>query len=283
MNETIVFGASGQLGHCIKVVCERLGITDIVFPAEDAANILDLEKLEKLFVDYQPAYIINCAAYTAVDKAEDDVDLARKINKDGAANIAKLCKQYGAALIHVSTDFVFEGNVPRLLNEDDVAKPISIYGLTKLEGEQDIVAIMGEYYILRTSWLYSEYGNNFVKTMRKLGTERGKLSIISDQVGTPTYAIDLAGAIMAIITSGKAAYGIYHFSNEGVTSWYDFAKAIFDLSDINVDLSPIKTSEYPTKAIRPPFSVMDKSKIKSTFDIKIPYWRDSLIECIKAL
>jgi dTDP-4-dehydrorhamnose reductase len=142
---------------------------------------------------------------------------------------------------------------------------------------------MGEYYILRTSWLYSEYGNNFVKTMRKLGTERGKLSIISDQVGTPTYAIDLAGAIMAIITSGKAAYGIYHFSNEGVTSWYDFAKAIFDLSDINVDLSPIKTSEYPTKAIRPPFSVMDKSKIKSTFDIKIPYWRDSLIECIKAL
>jgi dTDP-4-dehydrorhamnose reductase len=283
MKKTLVFGASGQLGHCIKTVCERQNITDVIFPPEDAANILDIAALENLFEQYQPAYAINCAAYTAVDKAEDDVELARKINKDGAANIAALCKQYGAALIHVSTDFVFEGNVPKLLNEDDVAEPISIYGLTKLEGEQDIIAILPQHYILRTSWLYSEYGNNFVKTMMKLGSERDELSIIADQVGTPTYAIDLAAAIINIITSNNTAYGIYHYSNEGVTSWYDFAKAIFELSGITVKVKPITTAEYVTKATRPAFSVMNKAKIKSEFNIEIPYWRDSLSNCIKVL
>lgn len=283
MKNTLVFGASGQLGHCIKIVCERQDITDVVFPQESAANILDIAALDKLFNEYQPAYAINCAAYTAVDKAEDDVELARKINKDGAANLAALCKKYGAALIHISTDFVFEGNLPKLLSEDDDAKPISVYGLTKLEGEQDIISILPQHYILRTSWLYSEYGNNFVKTMMKLGSERDELSIIADQVGTPTYAIDLAEAIMAVILSGNTAYGIYHYSNEGVTSWYDFAKAIFELSGINVNVKPITTAEYVTKATRPAFSAMNKAKIKSTFNITIPYWRDSLINCINIL
>lgn len=283
MDNILVFGASGQLGQCLKLVTDQRGIAGFVFPPEDEANILDTEKLKILFKKYQPKYSINCAAYTAVDKAEDDIDLARKINKTGAANLAELCKEYGSILIHVSTDFVFEGNIPRLLVEDDVANPINVYGVTKLEGEHDIINITDKYYILRTSWLYSEYGNNFVKTMLKLGSERDKLSIIADQVGTPTYGVDLARAIIDIIKSGKQAYGVYHYSNEGVTSWYDFAVAIFDLSGTVVKTSPITTAEYPTKALRPAFSVMNKSKIKAEFNMEIPYWRDSLKICISKL
>lgn len=283
MKNVLVFGASGQLGHCLKSVVAELGTADVIFPSEESANILDPALLEKLFQEYQPAFCINCAAYTAVDKAEDDVDLARKINRDGPENIARLCKTYGATLIHVSTDFVFEGNKTALLNEEDEARPINIYGVTKLEGEQVVIENLDEYYILRTSWLYSEFGNNFVKTMRKLGSERSELKVIADQVGTPTYGGDLARAIIAIITADNKAYGLYHYSNEGVTSWYDFAKAIFDLSELKLDLYPIKTSEYPTRAVRPSYSVMDKTKIKTTFGISIPYWRDSLEKCINIL
>lgn len=283
MSKTLVLGASGQLGHCLKKVCEKRGITNFVFPSENEANILDTEALDKLFNEHQPAYVINCAAYTAVDKAEDDVELARKVNRDGPEIIAQLCKKYDAVIVQVSTDFVFKGNVPHLLNEDDLAEPVSVYGLTKLEGERVITAVTDKYYIVRTSWLYSEYGNNFVKTMLKLGAERDELGIIADQVGSPTYAIDLAGALLDIIVSDKKAYGVYHYSNEGVTSWYDFAVGIFDISGTTVNVKPLKTSEYVTKAIRPAFSVMDKSKIKSTFNITIPYWRESLTTCINIL
>ena len=283
MSKILVFGASGQLGHCLKKVADGKSFSDIYFPDESEANILNIAALESLFETQKPLFVINCAAYTAVDKAESDVETARKVNKDGAANLAILCKQYGAALIHVSTDFIFEGNTPFPLLESDVAKPISVYGLTKLEGEQAITEILPEHYILRTSWLYSEYGNNFVKTMLRLGAERDELNIIADQVGTPTYAIDLAGCILDIIAADNKQYGIYHYSNEGVTSWYDFAQAIFDISATQVKVSPIRTSQYPTPAVRPTFSVMDKAKIKSTFNIRIPYWRHSLEECIKRL
>ena len=283
MQKILVFGASGQLGNCIKLICEQQNITNILFPTEGEANILDTDAIEKLFAQYRPAYCINCAAYTAVDKAENEVDIARKINKDGAANLAAACKKYSAILIHVSTDFVFEGNNPKLLTEDDVTGPISVYGLTKLEGEQDIITFADKYYILRTSWLYSEFGNNFVKTMLRLGKEKDQLRIIADQIGTPTYGIDLAKAILQIIESGKTDYGIYHYSNEGVASWFDFTKAIFDLTDIITEVLPITTDQYPTPARRPAYSVMDKSKIKSTFDMSIPYWRDSLKDCIAAL
>ncbi len=235
------------------------------------------------FEQYKPAFAINCAAYTAVDKAEDEIDLARKINKTGAENLAEACKAYHTTFIHISTDFVFKGDKAHPLVEDDIAEPISVYGLTKLEGEQDIVRLMDEYFIIRTSWLYSEFGNNFVKTMLKLGAERDLLKIIADQVGTPTYGIDLAGCVLDIISSGTSTYGIYHYSNEGVTSWYDFAKGIFDLSATEVKVLPIRTDEYPTKATRPAYSVMDKSKIKTTFGIEIPYWRDSLAICIERL
>lgn len=283
MGKILVFGASGQLGNCIKKVAGDKPEFDIYFPAENEANILDEDGLKLLFETQKPQYAINCAAYTAVDKAEEDTDTARKVNKTGAANLAVLCNQYNATLIHVSTDFVFAGNSPLPLIESDEAKPINIYGLTKLEGEQDIAATLKQHYILRTSWLYSEYGNNFVKTMLRLGAERDSLNIIADQVGTPTYAIDLAGCILQIIANDNQQYGIYHYSNEGVTSWYDFAMAIFDISGTQVKVSPIRTSQYPTPATRPTFSVMDKAKIKSTFNIEIPYWRHSLEECIKRL
>jgi dTDP-4-dehydrorhamnose reductase len=283
MSTILVFGASGQLGHCLKKVAAEKQVSEIFFPGEGEANILDEAGLETLFNKHKPKFCINCAAYTAVDKAEEDIATARKVNKDGAANLAKLCKTHGAALVHVSTDFVFEGNSPYLLVETDAANPINVYGLTKLEGEQAITDILPEHYTLRTSWLYSEYGNNFVKTMLRLGAERDELNIIADQVGTPTYAIDLAGCILDIIAADNKQYGIYHYSNEGVTSWYDFAKGIFDISKTNVKIGPIRTSQYPTPAVRPTFSVMDKSKIKSTFNIEIPYWRDSLEVCIKRL
>lgn len=283
MSNIVVFGASGQLGQCLKTVASEQGLTSIFFPPESEANILDKEALKKIFDAYQPTWCINCAAYTAVDKAEDEIGLARKINKTGAENISDLCKEYKSVFIHTSTDFVFKGDKATPLDEEDIAEPINIYGLTKLEGEQAVTSILEKYFILRTSWLYSEYGNNFVKTMLRLGNERDELKVIADQVGTPTYAMDLAGCILNIISKNSIEYGLYHYSNEGVASWYDFAKAIFDISGTKVKTMPIKTSEYPTRAVRPAYSVMSKAKIKQTFNIEIPYWRDSLITCISKL
>jgi len=283
MNKILVIGAGGQLGQCLKTVAERRGISEIVFPLEQEANILNQGLLNSLLEKEKPKFVINCAAYTAVDKAEDEVDLSKAVNETGAANLARACKANGVTLVHVSTDFVFEGNEVKLLKEDDIANPINVYGVTKLDGENAVINILDEHFILRTSWLYSEYANNFVKTMLKLGAERDELGIIADQVGTPTYAIDLANTIFDIIRSENKSYGLYHYSNEGVTSWFDFAKAIFDISNTSVKVNPIPGSAYPTKAKRPAFSVMDKSKIKSTFNVQIPYWRDSLVECIKQL
>ncbi|MES2427340.1 MAG: dTDP-4-dehydrorhamnose reductase [Bacteroidota bacterium] len=283
MSTIVVFGASGQLGQCLKNVAALQGVTDIVFPPESEANILDTEGLSKLFEQHKPAYAINCAAYTAVDKAEDDSDLAERINNTGAANLAIQCQKQGTVLIHVSTDFVFKGDVAHPLIETDEASPISVYGQTKLDGEKAVAENLKEHFIIRTGWLYSEYANNFVKTMLKLGSERDELKIIADQVGTPTYAIDLAGFILLVISSKNTAYGIYHYSNEGVTSWFDFARAIFDISATQVKAIPIRTDEYPTRATRPSYSVMDKSKAKQTFNIEIPYWRDSLANCIGKL
>jgi len=283
MDKILVIGAGGQLGQCLKTVASRRGLTEIVFPSETDANILNQDGLQALLSKEQPAFVINCAAYTAVDKAEDEVDLAKAVNETGAANLAIACAAHGSTLIHVSTDFVFEGNEVKLLLEDDIAQPINVYGQTKLDGEKAVIALLKSHFILRTSWLYSEYANNFVKTMLKLGADRDELNIIADQVGTPTYAIDLANAIFDIIESDSEAYGIYHYSNEGVTSWFDFASAIFEISETTVKVNPIPGSAYPTKATRPAFSVMDKSKIKNTFNLTIPYWRNSLVACIQKL
>lgn len=283
MDPIIVFGASGQLGQCIKNVASLQGISNVIFPMETEANILDVEGLNRLFIQHKPSFAINCAAYTAVDKAEDEHELAKKVNDTGARNLAIQCEKHGAVLIHISTDFVFKGDVAHPLTETDEASPISVYGQTKLDGELAVAAILKEHFIIRTGWLYSEYANNFVKTMLKLGNERDELKIIADQVGTPTYAIDLATFIFTVIKSQSKAFGTYHYSNEGVTSWFDFARAVFDISGTHVKAIPIRTDEYPAKAMRPAYSVMDKSKVKQTFNIEIPYWRDSLINCIHKL
>ncbi|WP_426668507.1 dTDP-4-dehydrorhamnose reductase [Mucilaginibacter sp. McL0603] len=283
MNNIVVFGASGQLGQCLKSVAGVNGTTAIYFPAENEADILDMAALGKVFERYKPSWCINCAAYTAVDKAEDDINLARKINKTGAENLSRLCLEYNTVLIHTSTDFVFKGDKPTPLMENDPAEPENVYGLTKLEGELEVTNLLEKYFILRTSWLYSEYGNNFVKTMLRLGAEKDELKVIADQTGTPTYAMDLAACVLDIITANSKAYGTYHYSNEGVASWYDFAKAIFDISETKIKVLPIRTSEYSSRAVRPSYSVMDKTKIKQTFNIEIPYWRDSLITCINKL
>lgn len=283
MDKIIVIGAGGQLGQCLKSVAESRALGNILFPVEREADILSPDVLNHLFQKEQPKYVINCAAYTAVDNAEDEVDLAKALNETGAANLALACKKVDATLIHISTDFVFEGNEVKLLSENDETKPINVYGQTKLAGELAISSLLDKFYTIRTSWLYSEYANNFVKTMMKLGAERKELNVIADQVGTPTYAIDLAKVIFDTIDSGKTEYGTYHYSNEGVTSWYDFSVAIFQLSGMAVKVNPIPGSAYPSKAKRPSFSVMDKSKIKRTFNLAIPYWRDSLAKCIEKL
>ena len=283
MSKIIVFGASGQLGQCFKKLVVDKGLDHFIFPEEGEANILDVEGLEKLFAAHQPSYAINCAAYTAVDKAEDDAETAAKVNVTGVENLARLCSKYDVTLIHTSTDFVFKGDRSSPLKEDSEAKPVSVYGQTKLDGERVIPHLLDKYFTIRTGWLYSEFANNFVKTMLKLGAERDELKVIADQAGTPTYAIDLAETIIHIIQSDSTAYGIYHYSNEGIASWYDFAKAIFELSGTDVKVIPVPTSEYKTRAVRPAYSVMDKTKVKQTFGLQIPYWRESLAICIGRL
>jgi dTDP-4-dehydrorhamnose reductase len=283
MSSVLVFGAFGQLGQCLAHVAQERGLSGLEFLPEAQANILDPAGLAALFARHRPAYAINCAAYTAVDKAEDELDLARRVNRDGVENLARLCGEHGTVLIQISTDFVFAGTTNQPLLETDETAPISVYGLTKLEGEQVIAAHTHRYFTLRTSWLYSEYANNFVKTMLKLGRERPELRVIWDQVGTPTYAIDLAGCILTIIETQSQDFGLYHYSNEGVTSWYDFATAIFELSNMPVKTVPIRTAEYPTKATRPAYSVMDKSKAKMQLGVAIPHWRASLQVCLSRL
>ncbi|HEX8328796.1 MAG TPA: dTDP-4-dehydrorhamnose reductase [Hymenobacter sp.] len=283
MGKAIIFGASGQLGQCLAQVARERNTPGLLFLPEAEANILNVPGLRALFELHRPAYCINCAAYTAVDKAEDELELARKINRDGVENLARLCGEFGTTLIQVSTDFVFAGDGNTPLLETDDTTPISAYGLTKLEGEQVIAPHTERYFTLRTSWLYSEFANNFVKTMLRLGRERDELRVIWDQTGTPTYAIDLAGCILTIIETGNQHYGLYHYSNEGLTSWYDFTVAIFELSGISTEVTPIRTAEYPTKATRPPYSVLDKTKAKTQLGVAIPHWRASLAECMARL
>lgn len=280
MSKILVFGAAGQLGQCLAHVAAGRNVQGLVLLPEQQANILNMETLRAAFEEHQPAYCINCAAYTAVDKAEDELELARKVNRDGVENLARLCAEFGTTLLHISTDFVFAGSGNQPLQETDEAAPISAYGLTKLEGEQVIARHTDRYFILRTSWLYSEFAGNFVKTMLRFGREREEMRVIWDQAGTPTYAIDLAGVLLHLIQTGNTSYGLYHYSNEGLTSWYDFAVAIFELAGLPTRVVPIRTAEYPTRATRPAYSVLDKTKAKTHLGIQIPHWRVSLQECL---
>ena len=280
MKNVLVTGGHGQLATCLKHITKEPNGFNFIYVDVEDLDITDLSAIEDFFKHNKISFCVNCAAYTAVDNAESNVNLAEMVNVFGAKNLAMACKNYDAVLIHISTDFVFDGSQTRFYTEEDMTNPLSVYGVTKLKGEIAISESLKEHFVIRTSWLYSEYGNNFLKTMLKLGAERDNLDVVADQIGTPTYAGDLATVVVSIIKSGKLNFGTYHYSNEGVASWYDFAKAIFDENEVKVELLPIKTKDYPTPAKRPFFSVMDKTKIKSELGIEIPYWRDSLKKCM---
>jgi dTDP-4-dehydrorhamnose reductase len=272
----IVTGASGQLGQAIQAIAPSYTNVQFHFASSLEANVADRSSLEALFARVKPGFCINAAAYTAVDKAESEPEKAHTVNVAGAANLAEICNARGVTLVHISTDFVFDGNKREPYAETDATNPQGVYGRTKREGEQEIEKRLAAHYIIRTSWLYSQYGQNFMKTMLRLAQERTSLNVVNDQVGTPTHAIDLAHAILTIIQSGIKQYGIYHFSNEGEASWYDFAKKIFKANNVTIDLQPIPTTAYPTPAKRPKYSVLDKGKIKHVFGISIQGWEEAL-------
>ncbi|CAM4103347.1 dTDP-4-dehydrorhamnose reductase [Zobellia nedashkovskayae] len=281
MKSILVTGGSGQLATCVKELSEGYNNLEFVFMDSAGLDISQKEQIAEYFETNTVDYCVNCAAYTAVDKAESEEKLAKAINTNGAKNLAEACKENNSVLIQISTDFVFDGKKTEPYNEKDGTAPLNIYGSTKRDGEIAISSTMKEYFILRTAWLYSEYGNNFLKTMLRLGSERKELNVVCDQIGTPTYAKDLAKVIMKIISEDIKEFGLYHFSNEGQASWSDFAKAIFEESDKNVKVKPIPTSEYPTAAERPMYSVLDKSKIKNKLGVQTSHWTKSLNDFFK--
>lgn len=272
----LVTGASGQLGSELRDMLEGKSGIETFFLDRKQLPLDQTMIIQDILGMYQPDVIIHAAAYTAVDKAESERVLADQINHLATEEIAQYCRLHECKLIAISTDYVFDGNSDRALDEDAAVDPINVYGLTKLKGEQAIQKWLPEGMIIRTSWVYSTYGNNFVKTMIRLMTERDEISVINDQIGSPTYAKDLAQAIVEIIDSAKWVGGIYNFSNEGEISWYDFAVAIKEIKALDCKINPIPTTQYPTPAKRPKFSLLDKSKIKRTFNVAVPNWRDSL-------
>lgn len=283
----LVTGANGQLGHEMQEVAKnsehKFIFTDVA-EGYDKLDITDVDAIRRMVSENGINVIVNCAAYTNVDKAESDTAVADLLNNKAAGNLAQAMKEVGGTLIHVSTDYVFQGdrNIP--CREDWETNPLGVYGKTKLAGERSIEATGCKHIIIRTAWLYSKWGKNFVKTMQSLTASHDTLKVVFDQVGTPTYAGDLAATIGHIIGTGQTdKTGIYHFSNEGVCSWYDFAKLICELSGNTCDIQPCYSEEFPSPVQRPHFSVLDKSKIKSTFGLKVPYWTDSLKKCIEEI
>ena len=286
----LVTGANGQLGQSLQFIASNYPDIRFVFCSSFDLDITNLENCQAIFSKTKPQYCINAAAYTAVDKAESEPEKAHLINVIGAKNLAEVCKTYNTVLLHISTDFVFDGDYAKLspraqsrgYTEEDIPNPTGVYGQTKLAGEKAIQAVFDNYYIIRTSWVYSQFGNNFMKTMLRLASERDSISVVNDQIGTPTNAVDLAESLIEIICHPERSrgttsnFGIYNFSNEGQCSWYDFAKTIFEINNITIDLKPIPTASFPTPAKRPSFSVLDKTKIKTTFGIEIKSWEESL-------
>lgn len=287
----LVTGANGQLGTELRNVMagsrNNYIFSDVTSPPGVETLNLDITNIDavRIVCDSEKVdVIVNCAAYTNVDKAEDEPSMAMLLNCTAAGNLAKVAAERDAALIHISTDYLFHGDIPMPCKEDWPTDPLGVYGSTKLAGEKEIERSGCRSVILRTAWLYSPYGKNFVKTMLRLTEERDSLNVVFDQIGTPTYAYDLASLITRIIEDGQLdRTGIYHFSNEGAVSWYDFAKAISEIGGTTCDIRPCHTEEYPSKAQRPRFSVLDKTKVKETFKVTIPYWRDSLADCIKRI
>ncbi len=284
MSRTIlVTGANGQLGNEMRRVADK-GNDRYIFTDVAELDITDYGAISNLVSSEGVEVIVNCAAYTNVDKAEDDYELANLLNNRAVGYLAMAAKVSGATLIHISTDYVFDGTAHVPYTEQEPTAPIGVYGKTKLAGERSVIESECNYIIIRTSWLYSQWGGNFVKTMQRLTAERESLNVIFDQIGTPTYAGDLADAIGDIISTKQLdRSGVYHFSNEGVCSWYDFANLIAQKCGNTCDILPIHSSEFPAKVTRPHYSVLDKSKFKSTFGVRIPYWTESLDKCINEL
>lgn len=285
MNNILVTGANGQLGNEMRRRAAAGSRCAYLFTDVEELDITDLDAVRRCMAEHHIAAVVNCAAYTNVDKAEDDAARADAINHLAVGNLATACREQGAALLHVSTDYVFGGTGNLPFREEDAVAPLGVYGQTKWAGEQAVVASGCRHLIFRTAWLYSAFGNNFVKTMRRLTAERDRLTVVFDQVGTPTYAGDLADLLFHITEEGLYAQmqGTYHFSNEGVCSWYDFAREIAALSGRTCDIQPCHSDEFPSRVRRPAFSVLDKTKVKRDFHWTIPYWKDSLVKCIKEL
>ena len=285
MNKVLVTGGKGQLGSELKELAPKYKQYQFIFTDMETLDICNHQAVANFIDKNSINTIINCAAYTAVDGAEEQFELADKVNHLAVANFAQIAKEKSLQLVHISTDYVFDGTNHKPYTESDTPNPKSVYGQTKLDGELAIQKINPQNsMIIRTSWVYSKFGNNFVKTMLRLGSELDELSIVADQIGTPTHAADLAKAIVSIIPQIKnEVVEVYHYSNEGVCSWYDFANAIFEISVLPVKLKPIETSQYPTPAARPFFSVLNKNKIKEKYHIKIPYWRYSVESCLQKM
>jgi len=279
----LITGCNGQLGNEMQLQAKLYNQYNFIFTDIDELDITDSEKINKFVDDNSIDCIVNCAAYTAVDKAEDNEELCNLLNNLAPGYLANAINRRGGSMIQISTDYVFDGTNHIPYTEEDPTSPNSVYGRTKLAGELNVQRECSNSMIIRTAWLYSSFGNNFVKTMIRLGKERNELGVIFDQIGTPTYARDLACVIMTAIKNGIKP-GTYHFSNEGVISWYDFTKAIHRIAGINTcNVKPLHTNEYPAKAPRPAYSVLDKTKIKKTYNITVPYWEDSLKDCINNL
>ena len=284
----LITGSNGQLGSEIRELAANYKKLDIVFKDLTGLDICNFNLLQSFIIDNNINAVINCAAYTAVDKAEQNAEIAEDVNSKGVLNLVNALKSVNGKLIHISTDYVFNGDHFMPYNESDSVSPIGVYGTTKRKGELAVINSMLDAIVIRTSWLYSSYGNNFVKTMLRLAKQKEELSVIFDQVGTPTYARDLAKTCLEILCVGSSVNickngKLYHYSNEGVASWYDFAISIMKIGGENCKVNPIQTKNYPTLAKRPQYSVLNKSKIKTDFKIEIPYWRDSLKDCIEKI
>lgn len=280
MKNILVTGANGQLGNALKAVATQYPDFQLLYTDKDTLDITSPEAVDAYFSGQTIYAVINCAAYTAVDKAETEEEAAFQLNFQAPLILAEAAAKYNSAFIHISTDYVFDGHHYRPYTETNETSPQSIYGASKLRGEAAVLGYHPNAIIIRTSWLYSRYGVNFVLRMQELMKEKESLNVVYDQVGTPTYAPDLAAAILTILQHPEPAGGIYHYSNEGVASWYDFAIAIKGLTGASCRISPVTSEQYPTAAKRPAYSVLNKEKIKSVFGITIPYWKDSLAVCL---
>ena len=283
MKTILITGSKGQLGNEMQQAAVRYPQFNYIFTDVDELDICDKTALDAFVKANSVNFIVNCAAYTAVDKAEDDVKLCYKINSDAVRNIGEVADSNGIKVVHVSTDYVFDGTNHIPYTEIQEVSPATVYGKSKFAGELALLESCKDSVIIRTAWLYSSFGNNFVKTMMKLGSERDTLNVVFDQVGSPTYAADLAEAIMKVVSAENFVAGIYHFSDEGVCSWYDFTKTIHKIARISCNVQPIESKDFPARTPRPHYSVLNKAKIKSTYGITIPHWEESLEKCIKIL